>query len=121
MSDDDDDVNDLLGHVVATEGLYALADGLKEKGWNVRARKNTAREGDHHLHVDEEGLFRFMTRPLTEISHLISGEITMENPTALETLEKLAGDFEALGIVYSLKVTDKTGAEYIHTFGVADE
>lgn len=111
--------NDLLGHVVATEGLYTLAEKLKTKGWKARARENTAKEGEHHLHVDED-LFYFMTRPLTGATHLILGKITLVNPAALKALEKLSGDFEELNIEYSLKVTDEDGVKYIHTFGYVD-
>lgn len=117
-------VNDLLGHVVAIEGLYTLAAKLKGKGWKARARENTIKEGEHYLYVDED-LFHFMTKPLVGATHLISGQLTLENPAALpaalKDLEKLSGDFEELGIKYSLKVTDEDGAKYIHTFGYVDE
>lgn len=112
--------NVLLGHIVAIGGLYSLAEKLKEKGWKATARENTAKKGEHLLHVAED-LFSFRTRPLSEATHLIFGLLTLEDPAVLKDLEKLSGDFEELGIEYSLRVTDEEGVKNIHTFGYVDE
>jgi hypothetical protein len=96
--------------------IYTIAAKLKEKGWNARARENTAKAGEYFLHIDED-LFYFMTRPVTLITHHISGELTLENPIVLKELEKFSKDLEEFCIDHSLKVIDEDGSEYIHTFG----
>lgn len=108
--------NDILGHIVALEGLHLLVEKLHAKGWKARVRENTAKTGEYHLHVNED-LFSFMTRPITKFTHHLSGKLTLENPAALKSLKQLSEDFEELGMEYSLKVTDEEGASYIHTFG----
>ena len=108
--------NDFGGHIIAPLGLGPVADELKQRGWTARARANTIRPDEEHLHIEDDSL-RLMTQPLTGSTHMISGEVDLKTDRDPSFLEKLATDLDESNIQFSLELYDEAGAKVIQKFG----
>jgi hypothetical protein len=108
--------NSYTGYIFAPAGLFPVADELEKREWPARARHNTINPEEEHLEIEGE-ILRLTTRPLKGNTHMIYGQVVLSSPEGDAAFQKLAEDFEAIGVFYALKLHDEAGAEVIREFG----